>query len=238
MKKFEFKQNSKMWDRYTAFHANEGPFVEFETGEVMVNYHPSPAGRRHYGRYDIELVTTSDDQCPELFFDKECTEPVKRAWLTQNGQQHLAVDHEQKVAVKLSGSRYISPHATEQSLKRSPELQYLPSHLGGARAVWMGYGRPPVPLAKIVVSQPDRSIKKELGQKLQQVRDAVRAAARIQNISDWGEQKMVVSPQWQDWTVEDICAYVCSDTTYMQWVAYGGFMFPRTEARYDFLYVK
>jgi len=240
MKKFEFDQNHKMWDRYRAFHATHGPFVEFETGEVMVNYFPRPDGRRYYGRYDIQLVTTSDSDCPQLYFDRKCEQPVTPAWLKQDGQQNLAIDHDQKVAVKLSGWRAMLSTHPEDSLKRFPELQYLPSHLQGAHAVWMGYGRPPVPLTKIAVSAPDKTMKEDMRAKLRDVRDSVRAAARITGVEarPYGpEDKMPVRAEWQDWTVEDICAYVCADTTSMRWAAYGGFEYPRAVTKYDYLHV-
>ena len=103
MKTFEFNNDDKHWDRFRAFHAWNGSLVEFETGEVMVIGHPDPDHRYMYDRFNIQLTTTTDSECPHLYFDSECTKPVKKAWLTWKGQQMLAIDHEQKVATALGG---------------------------------------------------------------------------------------------------------------------------------------
>jgi hypothetical protein len=230
MQKFEFNHKGKMWDRYKAFHNTEGPFTEFETGEVIVTYLPQPRGRGRQNKYGIELVTTRDRECPTLYFDKECTQPVKRAWLLQDGQQHLAIDRERKVAIKLAPYRY---------RRNSPELQYLASHVDACHAIWTGPERLPIPLSKITVSQPDRTIKRTLGEKLEDVRAAVKAAARIQELPDfmWGGDKFPAHKDWQDMTVEDICAYVCADKSRMRQVAFSGFSYPRAETQHEFLYV-
>lgn len=230
MKAFEFKHQNKRWDGYRCFHANEGPFVEFETGEVILTRSPEPNQRRHYDRYGVQLVSTSDTRwCPQLYLDKECTEEVKTAWVTHGGQQILAVDCEQRVAIKVSG-RWGVKH---------DKIQFLASHLRSAAAVWTGPARLPIPVDQITVSQPARTVAKELSAKLDQVRAAVTAAARIQNLAPcWADTKVTARSEWVGMSVEELYAYVCANNSLMRTVATNGFAYPRAETQHDFLYVK
>jgi hypothetical protein len=230
MKNFEFNHTNKHWDSYQCFYNNHGPFVEFETGEVILTRSPEPHQRKHYDRYGLQLVSTSDTRwCPQLYFDKECTEEVKTVWVTQGGQQLLAVDREQRVAIKVNGRWGI----------KTDKLQYLGKHLQSAAAVWTGHSRLPIALAEITVSMPDRSVKKDLAAKLDEVRTAVTAAARIQGLHPaWHSDKLTAQPDWIEKTVEELCAYVCADQTSMRAVATNGFAYPRAETKHEYLYIK
>lgn len=229
MKQFEFNHQRKMWDTHRAFHSTQGPFTEFETGELMVHYLPRPDGRQVYQKYGIQLVGTSDRDCPKLYLDKACTQEVLTAWVTQRGQQLIAVDEEQKVAVALR---------TGWSNKKEL-MQFLPSHVHNARALWTGPNRLPVPLAQITVSQPDPTVKKGIKDKVDTVRTAVTAAARIKGLPTiWGNDKLTAKPEWEDMEVEDIVAHVCSDDLWMRMVATNGFTYPRADTKHDFLYIK
>jgi len=230
MNKFEFNHKARNWDTYRAFHWHNGPFVEFETGEVGVNFIPrSPSNRTTSSKYGIQLTATRDYHCPTMYFDKDRTEKVPQAWFNQDGQQYLAVDLEQGVAIALTNYRYG---------RNKDTLQFLPSHLRSMHAVWMGPERMPLPLAQITVSRPDKSIKADLREKLSEVRAAVSAAARIRNLPTmWTDDKWTADPAWVDWTVEDICAYVCTSENVMQYVATNGFSYPRAESKHDFLYI-
>ena len=80
MRNFEFNHTYKRWDEYRCFHAGQGPFVEFETGEVILTRVPYPDQRKHYDKYGLQLVSTSDTRwCPQLYLDKACTEEIKIA---------------------------------------------------------------------------------------------------------------------------------------------------------------
>jgi len=241
MKQFEFDHKHRRWDCYRAFYVDRGPFTEFETGEVMVRYRPRPDGRRVYSRYGVQLVTSSDRDCPELFFDKELTQPVRTAWLAHKGQQHLAVDLEQGVAVALGNfgwRRY--QHISRTVVERHPELRFLPSHVQSAAVVWAGPHRLPIPLASIVVRRPDTELKARLRPKLADVRAALCASARIQNLSapDWNYAALPVDPKWVDWTTDEICAAVCTCKYDHALAAHNGFEYPRTTEKFDMLYTR
>lgn len=230
MKQFKFNHTNKRWDSYQCFYNTYGPFVEFETGEVILTHSPYPYQRNHYDRYGIQLVSTADTRwCPGLYLDKACTEEVKPAWVNQGGQQILAVDREQRVAIKVNGRWGI----------KTDKLQFLGSHLRSAAAVWTGPNRLPIAMAEITVSIPDRTVKRGLNDKLVQVRAAVTAAARIQGlVPSWNGGKLRAKPEWHDNSVEEIYAYVCADQTRMRQVATNGFSYPRAETKHEFLYVK
>jgi hypothetical protein len=231
MKKFEFNHTHKSWDRYNAFYHTSGPLTEFETGEVMVTYHPRPDERKTYNKYGIQLVTTTDAACPTLYFDERLEKPVPMAWFNQSGMQQLAVDLERGVAVKLSSRRYRNT--------KDPSLQFLGDHTSGAVALWTGPERMPVPLSTISVSEPDKDVRKELRTLLADTRKAVVAAARLRNLSKiWGDDKWPANPDWVDWTVEQLCAYVCADECRMLTVYINGFSYPRKQTQHDFLYVE
>ena len=232
MKKFEFNHTHKSWDRYKAFYYSNGPLTEFETGEVMVTYHPRPDQRRTYEKYGIQLVATTDGACPTLYFDEKLEKPVPTAWFNQSGLQHLAVDMERGVAVKLSSSCY-------RYNKKDPTFQFLGSHVSGAVALWTGPERMPVPLSTISVSEPDKDVRKELRALLADTRKAVVAAARMRDLPKiWGDDRWPANPDWMDWTVEQLCAYVCADEYRMRTVYTNGFSYPRKQTQHDFLYVE
>jgi hypothetical protein len=229
MKKFEFNHRGKSWDRYNAFHAFTRNIVEFETGEVMVIGHPSPDDRHMYDRFSIQLTTTSDADCPNLYFDKECTKPVKKAWLTWKGQQHLAVDHEQQVAVPLS------------NYWRKKKTTVLGSHVDQATAYWAGAERLPHPIGgRVHIHTPDNEYKKKVLGILNETRVAITAIYRMQKDKNkwWDGYKYEAKLEWQDWAVEDIVADICSEEMDIKTVATKGFKLPRKCEKVDFLYIK
>ena len=227
MKTFEFNHRDKSWDRFKSFHAFNRNLVEFETGEVMVIGHPDPDDRHMYDKFGIQLVTTSDRNCPTLYFDEECTEPVKKAWLTWKGQQQLAIDHEQKVAVKLSGGWRHKAH------------DVLGTHVEQATAYWAGAERRPRPLGLIKIHTPDDEYRKKVQPVLNQVRVAVTAIYRMSEQKHWWSSSVYeAEKKWQDSSVEDIVAEICGNDSAMRGVATKGFKLPRKCEDIDFLYIK
>ena len=228
MKTFEFNNEGRKWDRFHSFHAWNRNIVEFETGEVMVIGHPDPDDRHLYKKYNVQLTTTSDSDCPTLYLDKECDEPVKKAWLTWKGQQHLAVDHEQKVAVRLSSGW------------RHKASDVLGTHVEQACAYWAGAERRPRPLALINIHKPNPEYKKKVQSILNQVRPAVTAIYRMQKDKHhWYDgYKYEAKVEWQDSSVEDIVAAICKKDDAVRDVAKKGFKLPRKCDVVDFLYIK
>ena len=238
MKRFEFNHQRKQWDRFNAFHYIRHPFVEFETGEVMIEGETKSYDRHYYERYGIELTTTAETQ-RVLYIDKECTEAIPRAQLTQNGQQHMAIDNAEGVAVNIQGHGY----------RRSPKSSTLASHLVNAAALWTGPYRLPVPITQFMVSKPDRQLRKELAKLLPDVRSAVAAVVRMDQerykVFAPDERRQQAKAHWIGMTVPEIVAELIPTGTLgysqklaLNYIANAGFSTPRAVTSHDFLYVK
>lgn len=224
-----YPTRARAWDRYKAFHIINGVFVEFETGELMVHMTPQPDSRKYYPEYNLQVVTTSDADCPPLYLDKECTNPVKKAWVTHNGQQHLVIDYERNVAIPLD---------TGWSKANSVSLG---DHVRTAQAYWAGQERMPIALEKISVQTPDPEYKKQMGTVLSEVRAAVAALQRMGDTDDnlhYWEDRYVAKREWLDSSAGDIIAEVCGDPQMVFNIATKGFEYPRKNNEVEFLYVK
>ena len=234
MKKFKFDHQAKAWDRYQSFHSTNGGMVEFDTGEVMVKSYIHVYDRRMYDDYGIQLVATTDKECPQLYLDKECTEPVKKAWITHHGMQELAIDHEQNVAVALTGRQ----HAAKPI--------YLGKHVHHATAYWAGAKRLPVALGMIKVQTPNPEYKKQVQSRL--INEVVPAIVAIhkmrQKKSSWTEGKYLAKETWLDSSSHEIVADICSESEEWQLgrdlkqIYENGFEYPRLTTKVDYLYTK
>ena len=231
MKKFKFDHRGKSWDRYQAFHSACGGMVEFDTGEVIVKNYIQQYDRRMYDEYGIQLVATTDKECPQLFLDKECTEPVKKAWVTHHGMQELAIDWEQKVAVRLIIQRGSS---------------VLGNHVQNASAYWAGAKRLPVPLGKILVQTPNPEYKKKVSPILiNEVIPAIVAIYKMQQKKPTYQAtgKYIAKETWLDSSSQEIVADICTASDWqlssdLQQIVWNGFEYPRTTTKVDYLYTK
>ena len=233
MKEFKFDHINKGWDRYKAFHNVNGGLVEFETGEVMVSNWSHCDYRQMYDKYGIQLVATTDTDCPQLYLDKECTKLVKKAWVTHHGMQELAIDHEQKVAVAYSYRRY-----DERS-------SHLGKHVHSALAYWSGAKRLPIALGKIKVQTPDTEYRKVLSPIiLNEVLPAIAAMYKIQSDKGgYGQGKYKAKETWLDSSAEKIIADICNTTEWslpndLKQIVNNGFEYPRSTQLVDYLYIK
>ena len=240
MKEFKFNHENKSWDRYKMFHQFNGAMCEFETGEVMVAANIQSHHRQMYDKYNIQIVSTTEADCPLLYFDKECTEPVTKAWLTQEGQQELAIDHEQKCAVAL---RYYY-HWGE----RSKPSVHLGNHVREAGAYWSGAKRMPVPLESIKVQAPNPEYRKQVAVLLNnEVLPAITAMWRLSEESKgytFSSNKYKAKEKWLDSSAQEIIEDILSEPSdynrneAIRSIAQSGFSLPRATTEVDFLYVR
>ena len=250
MKEFKFDHANKVWDRYHAFHNNDWAMVEFETGEVMVRSCAKDF-RQMYDKYGIQVVASTDKNCPPLFLDKECTEPCPKAWLTQNGFTPLAIDHEQKVAFQLHHPSYLSKQ-TNRSVSTKPS--HLGSHVGSALAYWSGAGRMPIANGKTKIKRPNPEWRKKvLPVLLAEVIPAITAMHRLSPSKRWYDDgKYPAQESWLDSSASEIIDYILTTPT-AYWkqelddddkkdithkIATKGFSYPRSTSHVDFLYIK
>lgn len=233
MQRFEFNHANKKWDGRKVFHYDYSGFTEFENGELIIN-HTNIHCRGYQSKYDVEMTTTRD--CGrQLYLDVLCTQPVKKAWLLQGGQQDMALDYEQKVAVHL--------HGEWRGASKSREL---PKQYHGAHAFWPQAKQLPIPLTQFTVSKPDRSIKKELVGKLDDIRAAITAAIRINPAKHryaTTDCKYRATPKWLEMPLTDIVASLTSGAGYSDdrdryAIAHNGFSYPRADTYHDYLYFK
>ena len=241
MKEFKFDHENKSWDRYKAFHNINRGIVEFETGELTVIANIDSYDRIMYDDYGIQLVSTTEKDCPQLYFDRECTEPVTKAWLTQRGQQELAIDHEQKCAVAL---RYYNWYGKS----RSTDDNRLGSHVRTASAYWSGAERMPIPLTKIKVQAPNPEYRKKVQPVLSsEVVPAITAMWRLSESSKgyrYGSNKYDAKEEWLESSAKEIIDDILSaDGDYykneaIRSIAQSGFRLPRATTEVDFLYIK
>ena len=233
MKEFKFDHAHKSWDRYKAFHNIDWGLVEFDTGEVMVMNYINVDDRRMYDKYGIQIVATTDSDCPQLYFDKECTEPVKKAWITHHGMQELAIDHEQKVAMGFGW-------------RRSNELNsHLGSHVHSALVYWSGAKRRPIALGKIKVQTPNPEYRKVVSPIIVgEVIPAITAMHKMdKNPRGYGSGKYLAKEEWLDSSAQEIVADICDTPEWslsgdLKQISTNGFEYPRSTETVDFLYIK
>ena len=245
MKEFKFDHANKSWDRYRAFHNQHLGIVEFETGELMVRSCDTD-DRRMYDKYGIQIVTSTDSDCPPLYLDKECNEPCPKAWLNQGGYTALAIDHEQKVAFQLhhpnSGYR-VNPH----------RLPHLGSHVNNALGYWGGAERIRIRNGKTELEQPNPEWRKKVCPVLlSEVLPAITAMHRLAEKKNWYESgKYPAKESWLDSSASEIIDDILT-TPVNHWqtelgenakldvihrIATHGFNNPRSTSYVDFLYI-
>lgn len=109
MHSFEFHDSGARgllaWDRYKSFHRVNGPFVEFDDGALGIHHLPAPRERKHYERYGITLLATTDKAStwPTLYADDRRTQKVAVSRLS-NG--YYAYDHDQRTVVLIDGNQF------------------------------------------------------------------------------------------------------------------------------------
>jgi hypothetical protein len=149
MKMPDFNANpaAHRWDLWRAFHIVDRCFTDFSTGEcIWAGPTPDPAQRRLYSKRNVQIVATTDPECPKLYIPGEDT-PIPAAWLSRNGAQYLAVDYDFNMAVRLM---HHSPYGSASGWADRP----IPQRFHNQCAVyWGGPGCKPVG-DPIIVSPP------------------------------------------------------------------------------------
>ena len=109
MKLPEFKLDEMEWDSWHSFHVDVAwnKFVQFDTGEfVVVNKRWNPDKREVHNDLRIQIVATSDDNCPRLYLpNTPGPMPVAKSHLNHKGHQILLIDFDHKRAVSVD--RYL-----------------------------------------------------------------------------------------------------------------------------------
>lgn len=157
MKLPDYNPATVKWDRYRRFHNEVYPwFIRFESGEAIItkaNF--TPHERRTLRDSDLQIVLTSDNDCPRFCVADEATltelracghemggKPVPKSWLQVSCSQTLLIDKTERLAVRLDTNRE-QPHAAWEhaptwvmpgSGYRMNAVAYLPGNNRGAIA--------------------------------------------------------------------------------------------------------
>lgn len=190
MKRFEIPRHRRRWDAHREFHCISGPITVFETGELIVtDASPHVNHRRHYEDYNVELVSTGDrsaagGMCVGTLYAPDGTE-VPNAWLYDSGQEHLLIDHDTHMAVRIDGYRRCYRDNEGKLVSRGSDLDLMPgvperfqpiafAYIGGPQC-------PPVGCAQIVAWAPFNKAGYTLEQRehIQMIINTGRAALKL-----------------------------------------------------------
>ena len=221
------------WDRYNAFYTENGIFAEFQTGEVVITDSlPNPYERHVYSDYNVQVVSTTSSNCPELFLDAECTEPVKKAWVNSEGQQILAIDLDHKVAVNLA--------STWQNAAATPARRMLGGNFARQAAYWANADQPPTPLSYVEISRPDPEFRKKMKPVIDDATAALTAMWRLrgEEYKTWWYDGAMKLPYNSSLTVENIVEMYGKDERALFSVATSGISMPRKVENVYQLYIK
>jgi hypothetical protein len=190
----ELPRKLMRWDAWEAFHwgVNTGgvistgywrshPFVVFETGEVITTWGDARPDRRClYEALNVSLVATQDGHCPKLAMPDDT--PVPRAWLYDQGQQHLLIDHDLNLAFRTDGMRSATHERIPERFKNKATVYYP------------GPGRTPVAddIALHIPASNKRFVTSEEREHIETIYLPFRAEATMK------EMKWSVSGWWPD----------------------------------------
>lgn len=199
----ELKPDKKKWDKYKAFHwnfvgsdwANQGLFVVFDTGEVIVtrsSFDRQDHLRRHYPDFDVSIHYTTDDKCPKL--KTPDGEAIPKTHLQVGGAQTILIDHGKKMVVGL----------TYAGGKDKPPAwaSTIPSRFySEAVCYWPGEGR--VPVAGPITATRKRKLAEHETRHLAEIRSAIIArwemdgtTAEMKEKFSMQRDKSLISGEW------------------------------------------
>lgn len=232
MKEIEFNSAARKWDHYRTFYVVDGPFIHFETGEVMLWREPSVDQRGYAGKFGVELLSTREHNLPKLFLDKDREHEVKPTWLNVNGQQSIAVDREQGVAVSCDG---YGAHDNSDGTAHTQGRNFK-----SAPVVWAAPHALPTSKRAIRVSRP-APLPKETRRKLADVRAVITAQLRMENTSQsqyyTSDARVEPPANVETRTVESMVQEINERGIWRQGIADYGFATPRTDERFKYLYL-
>lgn len=157
------------WDRFEHFHHNGGPFVRFETGElIFVPNRPSPHDRGMKQKYNLQITTTREFD--HRLVNPETDEDVPQAWLNRREQQHLIVDWDLKRAYPI-----MSYPQAKKALADAPK--YVRQIEPGM--VWMAEGEEPITGSATILVQPIHKLTKDEKKHMDTLEKACKAWAGL-----------------------------------------------------------
>lgn len=183
-----------MWDAWQEPYVAASPLVYFKTGEIVCTSMQPQLEDRH-GQYtvgtdnalhNLGVAIDSTQSCGSLWAP-DGTE-LKQAWLDDAGQQHLLIDNDLHVAVRLDCSqrRYWNPEKTEivSQFRGSQQVEFMPGVPHRFQACYGYIGGPgcwPVGAGKIRAWVPHVAAGLTIEQKrhIRMIEETARAAMKL-----------------------------------------------------------
>lgn len=141
------------WDDWHAFHHKEGPFTQFDTGEVICtrsSFDRDEYARRLYKDLNVEIRYTADDKMPTLYLPTG--EKVAKSWLDDKGSQTILIDWNHGIAIRLGGTGN-----TPQYTPKDHWQANIPERFRGkCCAYWPGERSRPLGSVGIKVTRPHK----------------------------------------------------------------------------------
>ena len=195
------------WDTYRRTHVVDGHFIQFETDEVIyTRVKPDPDDRKLFKSRNVQIVSTTDHDCPPLTTPVEPGKALPRAWLSDGGQQILAIDHEFGVAVGIQHSFSRAVDGAVANLLLTEDLRYrVPAWLSSANlrftVYWGGPGMPPAG-APVSVSRPLRdTLTAEQLQHLSDTKAQADAWAELMEVKLSGSQAALIGATGERYSI-------------------------------------
>jgi hypothetical protein len=227
MKLPAFNNETRRWDAYSQFHIPGRIFTQFENGALGLRWGKfDPHERRYYESFGVSIAATTDDHLPTLYTPDG--EEITKAWLNQDGQQTLIIDHEQKKAAR--GWKHSLP-------KDFP----VPQYARGFHMFWHAPGQDPVmdPRSTIKVKRPDNELKAASRTWEKEVRAACRVLAKIDGEPQqyyYTPTKFGLSTMFLTMPVTEFLTQLTP--AQVRDIALAGFEYPRAVSEYPYLVVK
>ena len=194
MKKWEFNSNRKQFDQYKHGWYSHGPWVKFETGDMMLHHYAmkDKDNRKHYQDLNLGIYDMSTGERPDLI-DPKSGDPLKASEIDRDGLQTFVVDHE-------TGFAYGAQLGT---------IKNVPAHASRACLYWANPSADPITRGGIKVSTAFKGAeKKALLAKQKAVRAVVSAQVKMGAVGGTEPPHtpfpQLWSPMWMKWEVQDI----------------------------------
>lgn len=191
--KFESQHHDRFKAHYmcldVATHYYYGDVVLFDTGELIVTPNKwAPDKRKLYKNWNVQIVSTTDPDCPALYLPGE-DKPCIKAHLNHGGQQILWIDHDHKRAVSLE--RTCNGGFTD----------HIPERFRGLATVYY-YGKNSPPLGGSVILTKPKVFPNETLRSTNALQQACRVwyEMEVENKQDfsrlWAQMRFRSSKEW------------------------------------------
>lgn len=193
-----FEQHRPMWDEYRAFHIKDGPFVQFDTGEVIctrANFDRDEFVRKLYSDLNVEIRYTADDKMPTLYLPTG--EKIAKSWLDDKGSQTILIDWNHGIAIRLGGTGNTPQYTPEDHWQANIPERFR----GKCNAYWPGERSKPLGSIGVKVTRP-RKLSQAERDHLQSLRNFAQAKWAMEHDGQELPRGTGLIPMDVDWALK------------------------------------